>query len=425
MSKSHSRKVILAGSVGNVMEWFDFAIYGFFAPVIGRQFFPSDDPVASLLAAYGVFASGFLARPIGAAFFGHLGDRHGRKLVLRLSVILMGVSTGLVGILPNHAMIGNTAPILLVLMRIIQGFSVGGEYTGSVVYLVERAPQNKRGIVGGWTSFGAIAGFLLGSGVGALISTLASPEALSSWGWRIPFIAGVAIAGLATFFRRSLDETPRRESFDKRLPIVQAVRTEWQSMLRIAGLIMMANVGFYMMFVYVTTYLSEQVGVPMATALDIDTATMATLLIFTPIAAWISDRIGRKPVLLTASIGCLVCAVPLFWAIQHDDVVWIVFGQLGFALIIGLAFGANAATIVEVTRAPYRCTVVSVAYNITLAILGGTTPLVATWLIHETGDIMTPAYYLMGMSVITIITITLTKETAHTPIEQPEKVLEL
>lgn len=415
----------MAGSVGNVMEWFDFAIYGFFAPIIGRQFFPSDDPVASLLAAYGVFASGFLARPLGAAFFGHLGDRHGRRIVLRLSVILMGISTGLVGILPNHEAIGIAAPILLILMRVIQGFSVGGEYTGSVVYLVERAPQNHRGLVGGWTSFGAVAGFLLGSGVGALISTLLTTEAVDSWGWRIPFIGGVSIAALASFFRRNLDETPRREAFDKRLPIVQAVRTEWRSMLRIAGLIMMANVGFYMMFVYVTTYLSEQVGVKMSTALDIDTAAMATLLIFTPMAAWASDRIGRKPILFAASIGCLVLAVPLFWAIQHDDPVWIFMGQLGFALLIGLAFGANAATIVEVTRAPYRCTVVSVAYNITLAILGGTTPLVATWLIHETGDIMTPAYYLMGMSIITIITLFFTKETAHTPIEQPETVLEL
>lgn len=419
MADKHSRKVIVAGSVGNVMEWFDFAIYGFFAPVIGRQFFPSDDPIASLLAAYGVFASGFLARPVGAAFFGHLGDRYGRRLVLRLSVIMMGVSTGLVGLLPSHDAIGNAAAIALIMLRVIQGFSVGGEYTGSVVYLVERAPPNRRGIIGGWTNFGAVAGFLIGSGVGAFISNIMPVESLDSWGWRIPFIAGVSIAGLAAFFRRNLTEDRTRNQLDQPLPIKEAIRTEWRTMLRIAGIIMMANVGFYMMFVYVTTYLSEEVGVSLSLALEIDTAAMATLLVFVPVSAWLSDKVGRKPVLLTAAIGCFVLAIPLFFVIQHDNPALIFLGQLGFAILIGLAMGPNAATIVEVTRAPYRCTVVSVAYNITLAIFGGTTPIVATWLIKETGDIMTPAYYLMGMALITILTLLTQRETHAHEIEKP------
>ncbi|MEM8550541.1 MAG: MFS transporter, partial [Verrucomicrobiota bacterium] len=331
---------------------------------------------------------------------------------------------GLVGLLPNYDTIGNAAAIALICLRILQGFSVGGEYTGSIIYLVERAPENRRGIVGGWTNFGAVAGFLIGSAVGALISGVLTVDALDSWGWRIPFVAGVSIAGLAAFFRRNLTETPQNDTLDQQLPLVQAVRSEWRTMLRIAGIVLMANVGFYMMFVYVTTYLSEEVGVPMATALEIDTAAMATLLIFVPLSAWLSDKVGRKPVLLSASIGCLILAIPLFYVIRHDDPGLIFLGQFGFAVLIGLAMGPNAATIVEVTRAPYRCTVVSVAYNVTLAIFGGTTPIVATWLIEETGDLLTPAYYLMGMAVVTTITLLSQRETGKGPIEQPEKSLD-
>lgn len=395
------------------MEWFDFAVYGFFASVIGEQFFPSDDPMTSVIAAFAVFASGFLARPLGAAFFGHLGDRRGRKVVLRVSVVLMGISTLLLGCLPTYATIGIAAPILLTVLRIAQGFSVGGEYTGSVIYLVERAPVGQRGIVGGWANFGAVAGFLLGSGLSALISSVLSDEALAAWGWRVPFISGVSIAALAAVFRRTMRDAPNAvapQDQDK-VPLVEAVRLEWRTMLRIAGLILMSNVGFYMMFVYVTTYLSERVGVPMAKALEIDTISMSALLVITPFAAWLSDRIGRKPVLLVASVGCFVLAVPLFMSIHHDDPVLIFAGQLGFAVLIGFAFGANSAAIVEITKARYRCTVISVAYNVTLAIFGGTTPLVASWLIENTGEDLVPAYYLMLMAAITSIVVMTMRET--------------
>ena len=402
MSKpSATRLQILAGAVGNVMEWFDFAVYGFFASTIGEQFFPSDDPATSVIAAFAVFASGFLARPLGAAFFGHLGDRRGRRVVLRSSVVLMGVSTLLLGCLPTYESIGVAAPILLTLLRVLQGFSVGGEYTGSVIYLVERAPTGQRGIVGGWANFGAVAGFLLGSGLSALISRMLPEDAVADWGWRIPFLAGVSIAALSAVFRRTIQDDPRATAPHDKVPLVEAVRLEWRTMLRIAGLILMSNVGFYMMFVYVTTYLSEEVGVPMAVALEIDTLAMGSLLVITPLAAWLSDRIGRKPVLLVASIGCLMFALPLFAAIHHDDPVLIFLGQLGFAVLIGFAFGANSATIVEITKARYRCTVISVAYNVTLAIFGGTTPLVASWLIKNTGEDLVPAAYLMAMAVVT------------------------
>ncbi|MEM0967319.1 MAG: MFS transporter [Verrucomicrobiota bacterium] len=413
MNRSSSeRKRIIAGSVGNVLEWFDFASYGFFAAVIGEQFFPSDDPTISIIAAFAVFASGFLARPLGAMFFGHLGDKRGRAVVLQASVILMGVSTLLIGCLPNYATIGIAAPILLTVLRVAQGFSVGGEYMGSIIYLVERAPAKKRGFVGSWVNVGATLGFLLGSGLGALISGIVSEEALASWGWRVPFLLGVGIALFAAVFRRHMTEEPGLASAsEEKIPLIAAVRLEWRTMLRIAGLVLMANIGFYMMFVYVTTYLAEQVGVSMARALEIDTVAMGTLVIIVPITAWLSDRIGRKPVLLVSSIGCAVLSLPLFMVIHHDDTLLIFLGQLAFAILLGGAFGANSAAIVELTKVRYRCTVISVAYNVSVAIFGGTTPLVAAWLIRNTGQDLVPALYLTLGAIITAITVLTMPET--------------
>lgn len=408
---------VTAGLIGNVMEWFDFAVYGYFAPVIGRQFFPAEDAVASLLAAFGVFASGFLARPIGAAFFGHLGDRHGRHLVMRLSVVLMGLATFGMGLLPTYAVLGATAPILLTALRIAQGFSVGGEYTGSVVYLVEDAPVGRRGLVSGWTNVGAVAGFLLGSAVGAGITSACTPEQLAAWGWRVPFLFGVLIALAAVFFRRDLPTDSPEPPEEGPSPVLEALRTEWSTMLRIAAVILTANVGFYMMFVYVTTYLTQQVGVETARALEIDTVAMGALLVIVPAAGWLSDRVGRKPVLLSASLGTLLLSLPLLEAIRHDHTALILAGQFGFAVLIGLAFGANGAVIVEMTRSKLRCSTISVAYNFCLALFGGTTPLVAAWLISQTHDDLTPAYYMMGMAMITTIALIGTKETAWDEID--------
>jgi MHS family proline/betaine transporter-like MFS transporter len=417
-SSSHP---LIAGAAGNVMEWFDFSVYGYFAAILGREFFPSSDPVASVLSAFTVFASGFLARPFGAAFFGWLGDRHGRRVVMRLSVLLMGACTALVAVLPTYAQAGVAAPILLTLLRLAQGFSVGGEYTGSAIYMVEAAPAERRGIVGGWTNFGSVAGFLLGSAVGAILSSVCTDAELSAWGWRVAFLLGVSVAAVAAFYRSEIDDERPASNAAKEAevasPLREALRCDGRTMVRIAGIILMANVGFYMMFVYVTTFLSERVGVPMASALEIDTASMSALLVLVPAGGWLSDRIGRKPVLLAASIGAVVLSIPLFLAIQHDDPLLIFAGQIGFAVIVGLSFGANASTIVEITPARTRCTTLSVAYNVTLALFGGTTPLVAAWLISRTGDDLTPAYYVMAMGLVTTLAVLGLKEPRGRPLD--------
>ena len=407
------RRRLLAGSVGNVLEWFDFAVYGYFAPVIGQVFFPSDDKMTSLLAAFGVFASGFLARPIGAAFFGHLGDRYGRPLVLKLSVMLMGAATFSMGLLPDYAAIGTAAPVLLTLLRLAQGFSVGGEYTGSVVYLVEQAPTGHRGRMGAWPAVGVVAGFLLGSAIGTAITTYCTEAELAQWGWRIPFLLGVVIAAVAIFFRRNLDESATdKDERAEGWPVLESLRTEWRAMLQIAGIILAANVGFYMMFVYVTTYLSEEAGMKASRALQIDTIAMCAFLVTIPFAGWLSDRIGRKPVLLIASAGMLFFSWPLLEAVRHASWAWTLAGEFGFAILIGFGFGANGSFIVEITRSKLRCSTISVAYNFCLALFGGTAPLVATWLISQTHDDMTPAYYMMGMALATTAVLLFSRETA-------------
>src|SRR5262249_40206209 len=186
-------RLIIAGTAGNVMEWYDFAVYGYFAAMIGRHFFPSDDPATSLIAAFGVFAAGFLMRPLGGVVFGHIGDRIGRKAALTISVLAMAIPTFLIGVLPGHAVLGPAAPLLLVILRMVQGLSVGGEYTTSIVFLVEGAGKNNHGFAGSWSGFGAVGGILLGSAIGALVTSTLSTEAIHSWGWRLPFLAGLAV----------------------------------------------------------------------------------------------------------------------------------------------------------------------------------------------------------------------------------------
>nr|WP_269537370.1 MFS transporter [Cerasicoccus sp. TK19100] len=393
-----------------MLEWFDFAAYGFFAAVIGRQFFPGASESASLLAAFGVFASGFLARPVGAAFFGHLGDRKGREVVLRWSVILMGLSTFCLGALPNYATIGVAAPILLTVLRLVQGFSVGGEFTGSIIYLVEHASPRRRGFIGVWAFLGAFGGMLLGSTTGAVINSLLTPEQVDQWGWRIPFLGGVVIMAAAAFFRRQLK--PRNAPKPcQASPLIMAVKTEWRTMLQIMGMFLLGSSGFYMLFIYMTTYLHTEFGMAEGRALEINSISMLALILFSLGMAWLSDRIGRKPVLLFSSIGCLLFAYPLFVLVQMKQPLYTQLAQLCFAFFLSGSIGACTAVMVETTRQTYRCSAISLAYNITLAIFGGTTPMVATWLISESGNALEPAFYLMALSAITAVSVFFLPET--------------
>lgn len=412
------RRTVLAGLAGNIMEWYDFAVYGYFAPVIGRHFFPSDDPSTSLLAAFGVFAAGFLMRPIGGLVFGHIGDRIGRKAALTLSVLAMAIPTFLIGILPDHAQIGVTASVLLVIFRMVQGLSVGGEYTTSVVFLVEAAAPNRRGFAGSWSVFGAVAGILFGSAVGALITSLLSAAAIQAWGWRVPFILGLGVGLAGLYIRRQIPEPITLQESPKlaRSPVLEAFRSEWRAMLQIAGLNVLNAVGFYMAFVYVVTYLKQVVHIRAAAALDINTLNMTILLALVPIAGALSDRLGRKPILLVSTLAVLLLAWPLFWAMHHPSVALIFLGQMGFAVMLGLFLGVVPVTMVEAFPAQVRCSALSIGYNLCLGVLGGTTPMVTAFLIERSHDDLSPAYYMMAAAAVSLGVILSLRETAGDPL---------
>jgi MFS transporter, MHS family, proline/betaine transporter len=415
--RSTARRAIAAGIAGNVMEWYDFAVYGYFAQTIGAHYFPSKDPIASLIASFGVFAAGFLMRPIGGLVFGHIGDRLGRKAALTLSVIAMAVPTFLIGVLPDHAQIGVAASVLIVVLRLVQGLSVGGEYTTSVVFLVEGAAPNRRGLTGSWSVAGAVGGILLGSAIGALITSVLSPEAVHAWGWRIPFLIGLAVGLAGLYIRRRVTEVPMPVAGAPAVsPVVEAFRTEWRAMLRVAGFNVLNAVGFYLLFVYVVTYLHQVVHVEAARALDINTINMLVLLLLIPAAGALSDRVGRKPLLVASALGTLVLAWPLFWMMHHPSFGIILLGQMGFAVLIGLFLGVGPATMAEVFPARVRCSALSVGYNLALGVLGGTTPMVVTYLLARSHDDLSPAFYLMGAAAVSLGVILTLRETATAPL---------
>lgn len=407
-----------AGAIGNVMEWYDFAVYAYMAPFISQLFFPSDDDFTSLLATYGAFAAGYLARPLGALAFGHIGDRIGRKRVLVLSVWMMGVASFLIGVLPDATVIGPAAAVLLVLLRIVQGFSVGGEYTGSTIFVVEHAPANHRAFYGSWVLCGASGGFLLGSAVTTLLSNVVDQSTIEDWAWRLPFLSGALIAFVALYLRRHIEEPPAPEFEEEwdRSPVIEAFQHHWRDLLRIMGLAMAISVGFYMMFVYAISYLTERMHVSVAKALDINTICMVVLTFLPLYFAGLCDRVGRKPVLLAGTFALIALAWPLFWLMHHQNFWLILFGQLGFAVCLACIFGANPATMVEILARRVRVSVLSVGYNLCVSIFGGTTPLVAAYLVGRTSDDFAPVYYLMALSVISLVTILTIPETRGRPL---------
>ncbi|MPZ30570.1 MAG: MFS transporter [Rhodospirillales bacterium] len=414
---SSSSRIIAAGAIGNVLEWYDFAVYGYFASAIGRAFFPSEDPVAQVLAAFGIFAVGFLMRPVGGALIGYIGDRLGRRAALTFSVAAMAIPTFLVGVLPSYHTLGIAAPILLTLLRMIQGLSVGGEYTTSIVFMVEHAKLGGRGLIGAVASCGAVGGILAGSATGAALASVMSEAALESWGWRIPFVLGLVV-GLAGFFlRRGIHEQATTAKKVAGSPFVETLRRHRPLLLRLAALSVFNSVGFYLMFVYIVSWLQLADGVQPARALGINAISMAVLLPLMIAIGWLSDRVGRRPVLLAATAFAFVASWPLFWLMHSADDAIVLLGQLGFVLAVGTFIGCQPAIMVETVPAEVRCTAIALGYNVTLGIIGGLSPLVATWLVERTANNYTPAFMIMAAAAVSFLAVLSFKETYRVPLD--------
>lgn len=424
---SNARRNVIAAGLGNALEWYDFGTYGFFAVIIGQNFFPSSDPLASLLQAFGVFAVGYMARPVGGIVLGNIGDRFGRRLALLLSIVVMGLATFAIGLLPTFEQIGVAAPILLILLRLVQGFAVAGEYSSSTIYLIEQAPAHRRGYHSSWTMAGSFAGILLGSAVGAIISSNLSDAQMQEWGWRLPFLFSALIAAFGYLLRRHMQDNTEEitgSEAETNYPALQAIRQEWRAILAYFSLILVSGIGFYLAYVYAVSDLTEHMHVSSAKALDINSLALFVIVVICPIAGLLSDRIGRKPLALFTSIGMIVGAWPLWWLIHHESSALILLGQLGFALIMTAGWTVYALWIAEILPLRTRCSVIGIGNGLAYGIFGGLTPLAATYLVARTGDDFAPAYLLIVVAAVSLVACLRLPETAGPKKKRVNIVLE-
>jgi MHS family proline/betaine transporter-like MFS transporter len=398
-----------AGVIGNMLEWYDFAIYGYFAAQIGRTFFPAQDEITQILSAFGVFAVGFLMRPLGGVVTGHIGDKLGRRAALTFSVTAMAVPTFVIGVLPGYHTLGIAAPVTLILLRMVQGVSVGGECTTSFVFLFEQAPPGRRGLACAIAASGTSGGILLGSLTSSLIANALPSDAIEQWAWRIPFMLGLLVGVIGYLLRRDLQVAPLDRK-GARAPIVETLRDHRPLLLWLAGLTVFGSVGFYLMFLYVVSWLQFADGISPAHALEINSLSMAALLPVEIACGWLSDRFGRKPLLLLCLFLGLFGAFPLLRLMHHSNPTMIFAGQLGFALILGIFWGTLPAAMVEAVPRNVRCSALALGFNVTAGIVGGLTPLVAAWLVHRTEDDFSPAYMIMGAAAISLLAMVFYRE---------------
>ncbi|MFI4995951.1 MAG: MFS transporter [Hyphomicrobiales bacterium] len=415
------RKAIIAGTVGNVLEWYDFGVYGYLVSTISQLFFPSDDPIASLLLTFAVFGVGFVMRPVGSVLFGIYGDRYGRRKALSAVIFLMAFSTLAIGLLPTYQQVGVLAPALLVLVRLLQGLSAGGEWGGSTAYIVEFAPEGKRGFYGSWQQVSVGAGFLLGSLSAALLTQTLTHDALVGWGWRIPFILGVLVGLLGAYLRWRLDDTPKFAAIEEhgevsKAPLVEALTTYRKETLTVFGLTLHNTVAYYIPIVYMTSYIVSVAKLAPSSALWIGTTCLAVFVILIPIWGALSDRIGRKPLLLLSSGGYIILSYPLFMMASSGSATLALIAQLTMIVFLSFFSGACPAAYSEIFPTRVRYTALSIGYNIAVAIFGGFAPFIATWLIKATGNNLAPAYYLIAAAVVTFLVVLRIRETAFSPL---------
>lgn len=398
------RKALLAGAIGNFVEWYDFALYGYFATTIAHLFFPKEDPTAALLSTFAVFAVGFFTRPLGAVAFGHMGDRFGRRTSLIVSVVLMSAATVAVGLLPGYAHIGIAAPVLLLVCRVVQGFSAGGEYTGASIFVIEHAPRGRRGR---YASVG-VAAFYGGVTFGVLASVVATStttaEQLASWGWRVPFLLAVPLAVVGLYLRLHVEDSPVFAALQdarqvESVPVVQAFRVAKKSMLVLFCWQMATSVSFYLIATFLVSYLTTAEKFSNTASLIVQLAYSVAAGLCCLLAGRVIDRVGRKRIAVV-SIFCMgAWAVPAFALFQHSSVLGACLILGVFAVLVGFTAVTTTLAIVELFPARVRSSASGLAYNLASTVFGGTAPYVATWLVGR-GHLLAPGYYLAGVCAV-------------------------
>ncbi|WP_051330224.1 MFS transporter [Niveispirillum irakense] len=411
-------RAIGASAMGNATEWFDYGIYAYGVTYISAALFPGDLEQA-VLFALATFAISFLVRPLGGLFWGPLGDRMGRKSVLALTILLMSGATLCVGLIPSYDSIGYWAPTLLVLLRMIQGFSTGGEYGGAATFMAEYSPDDRRGFFGSFLEFGTLAGFSLGAGLMLGFSLLLGEQAMYEWGWRVPFLIAAPMGLIGMYLRSRIEDTPvfreaeaAAEAAERRAPgLGELARRHWRPLLVVGGLVVALNVVNYTLLSYMPTYLQRRIGLTHDQALIVPIIGMLFMMVFLPFAGRLSDKVGRRPLWKFSLIGLLVLVVPLYMLMSQGLMGAIV----GFVLL-GLLYVPQLATISATFPALFPTQVrfagFAIAYNISTSLFGGTAPVIGSGLIDLTGNELMPAFYMMLACLVGLVALRFMPETA-------------
>jgi MHS family proline/betaine transporter-like MFS transporter len=410
------RKAMVAAVIGNTLEWYDFVVYAFLAGTIAKLFFPAGNDTASLLLTLATFGVGFVMRPFGAVVLGSLADRAGRKSALLITIVLMGLGTAIIGFAPTYATAGWVAPLVIVAARLIQGFSAGGELGSATSFMMEHSPPDRRGLGASWQQASQAATLVVGSLVGAAVTGLMPVQALEAWGWRVPFLAGLLIVPIGFYIRSQVEEsaefaelgTAREQS-----PLKQVLASQGRQLIAGLGLVIVWTVCTYFFLIYMPTYATRQLGLAQSASLVANSVGLLVLMVLAPVFGHLSDRVGRKPLLLGAAAAIAILAYPLIAALTlAPGIGTLIVVQSSMAVLIAAFTGPAPAALGELYPTTVRSTGMSLAYNGAVTIFGGFAPFIATWLIAKTGNNLAPAFYVVASALVSFIALLFMRETA-------------
>ncbi|MGW2212055.1 MFS transporter [Streptomyces sp. NPDC001781] len=421
------KRAVGASALGNCMEWFDFGVYSYLAATLGKVFFPGASPGAQVISSFATFAAAFVVRPLGGLVFGPLGDRLGRQKVLATTMIMMAVGTFAIGVIPGYSTIGIAAPVLLLIARMVQGFSTGGEYGGATTFVAEYSPDRRRGFLSSWLDFGTFVGYALGSALVTVLNLLLSDAEMLSWGWRIPFLIAGPLGVIGLYMRMKLEESPafqqQLDEHEKSLAQESAgsefkdiIKRHWAALLICMGLVLLYNVTNYMVTGYLPTYQTETLGRSSSSADVLVLIGMVWIVILITFLGRLSDRIGRRPLYGWAAAAMIVLAIPAFLLIRMEGAWAPILGVLILSTLLACFAAPSAATLPALFPTAVRYAAMGIGFNFSVAAFGGTTPLVTAALVNATGDELMPAYYLMLAGLIGLVTVKFLPESAQVPL---------
>ncbi|MCW4354696.1 MFS transporter [Hoyosella sp. YIM 151337] len=403
-----ARRGIVAACIGNFLEWYEFVLYGYFAAVFAVLFFPNDDPAVAMMMTFLVFGISFFVRPLGGVVFGYIGDRYGRKVTLSAIILMISLATAAMALVPPYASIGVLAPICILLLRCLQGLSAGGEWMGAAAYVVESAPAGRRAFFGSWQTITIVLGMAVAASTSFALSALLSPEALLSWGWRIPFLAALPLGLIGLYIRLKLEESPefseaRAEAAGpEKSPLMQAIKQHWRSILLVTALVCAPTMCTYVLLIYLPTLLTETLGVETAAARGAILVSMLILVALVVVFARLCDRFGRRPFILAGAMWVLVAAVPGFILIHQGSLFAIIAGVVLILIGDAMMLAPQPALFCELFPTTKRYSGLAIGYNLGVMIFGGAGPFVAATLVSLSGSTFAPSWYLMVGAAISL-----------------------